>query len=136
MVYKFKEYNNDIMQIDKLYLEHFGKKLKQDKSNIIYGFYSDNKIVGYIIYILIDKHTCKIDWIYAPGFGKELMKRIEIKLKKLDINKILLNVSIDSNENKITVMKRLNFYIGLNYKVFDIKYRKNYGPLLFMSKDL
>ena len=28
------------MQIDKLYLEHFGKKLKQDKFNIIYGFYS------------------------------------------------------------------------------------------------
>ena len=48
------------------------------------------------------------------------MKRIEEKLKKINIKKIILNVSIDQNENKIIVMKRLNFYIGLHYKVFDI----------------
>lgn len=82
------------------------------------------------------KKICKIDWIFAPGFGKELIKRIESKLKKSGINKILLNVSIDPNESKQTVMKRLNFYIGLGYKVFDIKYRKDYEPLLSMSKNL
>lgn len=136
MVLKLKQYNNDNPQIDKLYLEHFGKKLKPKESDIIYGFYSDNKLVGYIIYLLIDNKTCKIDWIFAPGFGKELIKRIESKLKKSSINKISLNVSVDPNESKPIVMKRLNFYIGLGYKVFDIKYRKDYGPLLSMSKDL
>lgn len=136
MVLKLKQYNNDNPQIDKLYLEHFGKKLKPNNFDIIYEFYSDNKLVGYIIYLLIDKKICKIDWIFAPGFGKELMKRIESKLKKSGINKILLNVSVDPNESKPTVMKRLNFYIGLGYKVFDIKYRKDYGPLLSMSKNL
>ena len=136
MVLKLKQYNSDNPQIDKLYLEHFGKKIKFKESDIIYGFYSDNKLVGYIIYSLIDKKTCKINWVFAPGFGKELMNQIESKLKKSDINKILLNISIDPNEPKPTVIKRLNFYIGLGYKVFDIKYRKDYGPLLSMSKDL
>ena len=49
---------------------------------------------------------------------------------------ILLNVSIDPNENKNTVMKRLNFYIGLQYKVYDIKFRKKNGPLLLMKKNI
>ena len=57
-------------------------------------------------------------------------------LKKKDINIILLNVSIDPNENKNTVMKRLNFYIGLQYKVYDIKFRKKNGPLLLMKKNI
>lgn len=33
-------------------------------------------------------------------------------------------------------MKRLNFYISLKYKVYDIKFREKYGPLLFMQKKL
>ena len=64
------------------------------------------------------------------------MIQMEKLFKKKAITAIFLNVSIDPNENKNTVMKRLNFYIGLQYKVYDIKFRKKYGPLLSMKKNI
>ena len=82
----------------------------------------------------INENKVKIDWIYCPNYGKKIMKKIETLFKKNDIKEILLNVSIDPTENKNDVMKRLNFYIGLQYKVYDIKFRKKFGPLFFMHK--
>ena len=64
------------------------------------------------------------------------MKKIETLFKKYDIKEILLNVSINPTENKNDVIKRLNFYIGLQYKVYDIKFRKKFGPLFLMHKIL
>ena len=60
---------------------------------------------------------------------KELEKKLS---QKYDL--ILLNVSIDPNELESTVIRRINFYIKNNYRVYDIVYRKKYGPLLKMKK--
>jgi hypothetical protein len=130
---KLKLYKDD-NEIKKLYKIHFGSKLETDDKNMIYGLYDDDKLVAYMIYNLLNHKTVKIDWIYAPGYGKVFMKRMESKFRKDKINKILLNVSIDPKENKNTVMKRINYYVSLRYKVYDIKFRKINGPLLYMEK--
>ena len=64
------------------------------------------------------------------------MERLERKFKKDKYSNIMLNLSIDPTENIDIVMKRINFYISLQYKVYDIKFRKKYGPLLYLKKKL
>ena len=59
----------------------------------------------------------------------------KVQFKKDNIKEILLNVSIDPTENKNNVMRRLNFYIGLQYKVYDIKFRIKFGPLFLCIKN-
>jgi len=126
-----KKYNNENI-INKLYKKHFNKELMIN-DNIIYNLYDNNNIVGYTIY-KIKNSDVYLDWIYAPNYGKIFMERLERKFKKDKYKNILLNLSIDPTENIDTVMKRINFYISLQYKVYDIKYRKKYGPLLYMKK--
>ena len=128
-----KKYNNEDV-IKKLYEKHFNKELMIN-DNIIYNLYDNNNIVGYVIY-KIKNLDIYIDWIYAPNYGKIFMERLERKFKKNKYNNILLNLSIDPTENIDKVMKRINFYISLQYKVYDIKFRKKYGPLLYMKKGL
>lgn len=94
----------------------------------------DKKIYGYCILNNKKRHTV-IEWIYAKkGFGTEFLKRIEKRIY-MNTNKIILQVSIDPNEKKETVIRRLNFYIKNRYRIFDIEYRKKYGPLLSMFKN-
>ncbi|AYV82276.1 MAG: hypothetical protein Homavirus23_7 [Homavirus sp.] len=114
------------------------EKLTNEKlgSHPTYIFYDNNKFVGYIVLIYMKNHTIKIDWIYGPKYGKQIMKKMERLFKKENIKKIVLNVSIDPNEQKKTVMRRINFYISLNYRVYDIIFRPKYGPLLKMEKYL
>ena len=135
MIIKTFNKERDI-KIIKLHKKEVGEDLNilSDEYNINV-FYDKNEIVGYIVYI-ITKNTVNISWIYAPNYGKNSMIQMEKLFKKKDINIILLNISIDPNENKNTVMKRLNFYIGLQYKVYDIKFRKKNGPLLLMKKNI
>ena len=120
----------DTTKLDKLIKSHLGKIEINDG----YVFLDDSqKILGYCI--LIPKQTyIVIDWIYATqGFGTIFIKRLEkILLKKY--SEIRLNVSIDQNEKKETVIRRINFYIKNNYRVYDITFRKKYGPLLQMYK--
>ena len=135
MIIKTFNIKRDIKIIN-LHKKEVGEDLNilSDKYNINV-FYDKNELVGYIIYI-ITENTVNISWIYAPNYGKLAMIQMEKLFKKKAITAILLNVSIDPNENKNTVMKRLNFYIGLQYKVYDIKFRKKYGPLLSMKKNI
>ena len=102
---------------------------------IVKVFYDNDICIGYIIYY-VDVNKVTISWIYGSKYGKQIMKKMETIFKKNNINEILLNVSIDPTENKNNVMRRLNFYIGLQYKVYDIKFRKKFGPLFFMHKKL
>jgi hypothetical protein len=141
MTIKLKLYNvnkKSIVKsdIENLYKKQFNTNLMEENSKIIYGLYDDNKFVGYAIYIILPNNITKIDWIYAPNYGYKFMKKIESKLKRNQTKKIILNLSIDPTENKIKVMKRINFYINLHYKVYDIKFREKYGPLLYMEKNL
>ena len=91
-----------------------------------YVFIDDNdKILGYCILHILTNKNIKLDWIYAKkGFGTNFLKRIERILSK-KYNKILLYVSIDQNERKQTVKRRINFYIKNNYRVLNINYKKN-----------
>ena len=115
-----KKYNNENI-IKKLYKKHFNKKLMIN-DNIIYNLYDNNNIVGYVIY-KIKNSDIYLDWIYAPNYGKIFMERLERKFKKERYCNIMLNLSIDPTENIDTFMKR-------------IKFRKKYGPLLYMKKEL
>jgi len=123
------------IKVLKLHKKLVGDKLEITNKYNVKVFYDKYKIVGYIVYT-ITKDILNILWIYAPNYGKNAMKKIEKYFNKKNINKILLNISIDPTEDKNTVMKRLNFYIGLQYKVYDIKFRKKYGSLLLMKKNI
>lgn len=115
------------------------KKHKQLTGNTLedaYLFWEKNAFVGYAVIIENKLNTATIDWIWGPDFGKKIMKKIESLLLKKKINTIFLNVSLDPNENKNNVIRRLNFYIGLQYKVDDIVFRPKNGPLLKMHKEL
>jgi len=129
---KIINFNNfDLSKINKLVKSHLGNS-KLDKG---YVYVDKNlKIFGYCI-LQEDNINIKIDWIYAEkGHGTDFLQRVERALFK-KYPKIILNVSIDPNEIKESVMRRINFYIKNNYRVFDIKYRKKYGPLLSMYKN-
>ena len=137
MIIKNLNLDRDI-EIVKLHKKLLGYDLEtafKPKKYTIKVFYDNDIAVGYIIYY-VDENKVTISWIYAPNYGKIAMKKMETIFKKNNINEILLNVSIDPTENKNNVMKRLNFYIGLQYKVYDIKFRRKFGPLFFMHKKL
>ena len=130
--------NNVDITIQTKILEHYtiltGEKSFPLNSKVyIYG--SPNKSKGYIVFTINNK-ICKIEWIYAPKYGKILMKKIVRIMKKRKIKKIILYCSIDPTEDTNIVMKRLNFYIGLQYRVKNIIYRSKYGPLLYLEKEL
>lgn len=127
-----KKFDND-PKIDKLYQKHLGKKIASN--DIIYILYDAKKIVGYTVYKL-HQHDVYLEWIYAPKYGKIFMKKLESEFKKIKCKSIFLNLSTDPTESIDTVMRRINFYIGLQYKVYNIKFRKRHGPLLYMKKSL
>ena len=128
---KIIDFNNfDLSKINKLVESHLGNT-KLDKG---YVYVDKNlKIFGYCL-LQEDDINIKIDWIYAKeGHGTDFLQRVERALFK-KYSKIILKVSIDPNEKQDSVIRRINFYIKNNYRVFDIEYRKKYGPLFSMYK--
>ena len=134
MIIKNLNLNRDI-EIIKLHKKMLDYDLEITDKYIVKVFYDNDICIGYIIYY-VDVNKVTISWIYGPKYGKQIMKKMEIIFKKNNVKEILLNVSIDPTENKNDVMRRLNFYIGLQYKVYDIKFRRKFGPLFFMHKKL
>ena len=134
MIIKNLNLKRDI-EIIKLHKKMLGYDLEITDKYIVKVFYDNDICIGYIIYY-IDVNKVTISWIYGPKYGKKIMKKMETIFKKNNVKEILLNVSIDPTENKNNVMRRLNFYIGLQYKVYDIKFRRKFGPLFFMHKEL
>jgi hypothetical protein len=126
-----KDVHEDITQLH--------KKLVNDNRKPSLVFYDtiSNKKVGYCVFHITDK-SVKIDWLYAPNYGKSAYKKLEAYFKYNKVEKILLNCSIDKMEKKETVMKRINFYIGLDFRVYDIRYRTSgaLGVMLLMHKKL
>ena len=122
----------NLNEIKKISMDQLGSK-KIGKFG--FGFYKRTKLLGYTILKKGDQpKSVKVDWIYAiADYGSKFIKKLEKKLsQKYDL--ILLNVCIDPNELESTVIRRINFYIKNNYRVYDIVYRKKYGPLLKMKK--
>ena len=134
MIIKNLNLNIDI-EIIKLHKKMLGYDLEITDKYIVKVFYDNDICIGYIIYY-VDVNKVTISWIYGPKYGKQIMKKMETIFKKNNVKEILLNVSIDPTENKNGVMRRLNFYIGLQYKIYDIKFRRKFGPLFFMHKKL
>ena len=134
MIIKNLNLNRDI-EIIKLHKKMLGYDLEITDKYIVKVFYDNDICIGYIVYY-VDKNKVTISWIYGPKYEKQIMKKMETIFKKNNVKEILLNVSIDPTENKNDVMRRLNFYIGLQYKVYDIKFRRKFGPLFFMHKKL
>lgn len=99
-----------------------------------YVFLDGNRIKGYTLLQELKGNQIHIDWIWAKhGHGTDFLKRLETALFK-KYKKIILKVSIDPTEKKDTVKRRINFYIKNNYRVEDVKYKKDLGPLLTMYK--
>lgn len=125
--------NYDLEKIHKLAKMH----LSENKYSLDNGYVFINdksKLLGYCI-LKKEKKDVKIDWIYAKkGFGSEFIYRLERTLFG-KFSRIILNVSIDPNERKETVMRRINYYIKNDYyRVYDMIHRKKYGALLKMHK--
>lgn len=126
----------EILNFDQEYLDPDATiqdiKNKIQTKNILVGI-KNNKFVGYIEYEINNNNSVYIDWIVAiKGNGTELLKAFEEKMFS-KYNSIKLNISLDSNERKETVLNRLNYYIKFNYRAYDIKYRDS-GVLLLMQK--
>ena len=130
---------------DKIYkkITDLHKKLTGDKElpHLTYFYYNkNNKFMGYTC-LSVDKKKLVVDWIYAPKNGIEVMNNVLELAFIFDkeicpIDEIILKVSIDPTEKKDTVMKRINFYIKCNFRVYDIQFRKKYGPLLSMKRNV
>lgn len=122
----------DLKRVNRLVTVHLGKYALSKG----YVFVDDkSKIFGYCTLKKKDNKTIKIDWIYAKkGYGTDFIQRVEKSLFK-KYEKIVLNVSIDPNETKSKVMRRLNFYIKNDYRTYDIVFRKKHGPMLSMKKE-
>lgn len=111
-------------KINKLSLIQNGSEIKDS-----YVYIYKKKIIGYVFLI-----NNKIDWIYSKkGYGTDFLKKIEKAIFK-KYNKIVFNVSIEPNEKKETVLRRINFYIKNGYCVGNVKFRKKYGTLFIMFK--
>ncbi len=114
----------ELFDIFKLSLKHFYVLVENTDSV---------NILGYVNVELI-KNTLKIIWMYGPGYGKMIMANIEHHFKQKKVKKIVLNCSIDPTEKKETVLRRLNFYIKMQYRVTNITFREKHIILLFMEK--
>lgn len=123
---------NKNLEILKLHADLVGEKLDELSTTV---FYEKRKVVGYIV--LIDRPSYVIiDWLYGPNYEKKIMEKIEKDLAKRHMYAIKLEVYLDPNEPKDISIKRLNFYLDLNYKVYDIKYTEDNCTILIIKKDI
>ncbi len=124
---------NDSWKINSMIKKHMGDKYKvKDGAVLELGC----KLKGYALFYPISKKTMFLDWIYAIGYGETFMKRLERKWKREGYEQIQINVSVDPTEKKSTVIHRLNFWYRMKFETEYIKYRKKYGPLLKMIKEI
>lgn len=124
MIEKLKNYKSD--KLDRLIYKHLGEQTRSKG----YVLIINNKLVGYCLYRKSGK-IIYLDWIWSKGHGTYFLKKLEKIWRK---HEIILKVSIDPNERKSIVMRRLNFYIKNKFRVSDIKFRDEIGPLLTMFK--
>lgn len=123
-------------KITKLVTEQIG----ESEINDCYVMLKGDQIYGYVIFT---PHKGKkkeddyiyINWIYAKkGYGSPFLQKLEEMFSDDGYHMIKLHLSVGMTEKKDTVMRRLNYYSKHNYRVYDIKFRKNDGPLLSMKK--
>ena len=126
--------NEEIQRYIKSIAKRAGVNVKDDMECYLMVDNNTNPL-AYTLFNVNDR-TVIIDWIYAKhGYGTIFFKKLT-KIFRRSADKIELKVSIDPNERKEKVIRRMNFYIKNNFRVFDIKYRDQSGPIFSMSYSL
>jgi hypothetical protein len=96
-------------------------------------FESNSTRVGYAVYRSSSRTRCTIVWLYAPGYGKKVLSLLVAELRGA-VRRIDIGVSIDPAERAATVIRRINFWFGVGFRVSGIRFRPGNGPLLRMFK--
>ena len=92
--------------------------------------------IGYAFYRKHGPKTIYLDWIWAPGYGVYFLTALESKFRAAGYEKVLLKISVDPTERKEKVLRRLNFYCKMGYKMKDVEFRPKLGPIFVAEKVL
>ena len=101
------------------------EKLAMEYENgiLMYGYFADGKMVGYLGIKLMDNDICGLeDIIMLPeyrnnGFGKELLDFCKLKAKELRAKKIRLGM-IDENK-RLRKWYEDNGFVNVGYKKYE-----------------
>lgn len=98
----------------------------------------NGKLCGKLEYSFnIEGAIAEIIWLNAPGYGNAMLAEFENRVLELMPRCTLcLTCSIDAEERKETVLRRLNFYITHKFTVQDIKYTQPTCTHLTMCKTI
>lgn len=94
-----------------------------EHNTLMFGYYLDQKMVGYLGFKVDEKGDCKLnDIIVLPeyrqnGFGKEMLVFCKAKARELGANKITLGMIDDNQVLKNWYME--NGFITIGYKKFE-----------------
>lgn len=96
-----------------------------DESPYMLYLTQDGVLCGKLEYTFnIDNERAEIVWINAVGYGGVLLAEFEARMLELMPRcTISLICSLDNDERKETVLRRLNFYFKHGYKARDIDYK-------------
>ena len=79
----------------------------------------------------------ELQWISSkPGHGSALLAALEQHLVARNINKLRLSCCADESELASTVLRRINFYIKNQFRVFGVKYTDRRRVVLLFEKKL
>ena len=100
-------------------------KLESEFENgtLMFGYFLENKIIGYLSMKVIDKEVCKLnDIVVLPqyrkkGYGQELIEFCKVKAHELGAKIINLGMIDDNDQLKYWYISNGFFTIG--YKKFD-----------------
>ncbi len=90
---------------------------------LMFGYFLENKIVGFLSLKLDENSICKLnDIIILPdyrqkGYGKELLEFCKNKAFELGANKIIIGMIDDNNKLKNWYIR--NGFINVGYKKYD-----------------
>jgi RimJ/RimL family protein N-acetyltransferase len=94
-----------------------------EKGTLMFGYFLENKIVGFLGLKIDDNGVCKLNDIIIlleyrqKGYGKELLEFCKIKAFELGANKISLGMIDDNQKLKNWYIK--NGFINVGFKKYD-----------------
>lgn len=94
-----------------------------EKSRLMFGYFIENKIIGFLSLGIVDNGICKInDILVLPeyrhkGYGKELLDYSKTKANELGASKITLGMIDDNKKLKDWYIE--NGFVNVGFKKFD-----------------
>ncbi|MBE6146947.1 MAG: GNAT family N-acetyltransferase [Firmicutes bacterium] len=116
-----KKYN-DLIDDNIIVRDHFNKMLN-DKNIVLLAYYSEQKIVGYILVRKIDLNVCLLDGLYVleeyrnQGIANTLLNEAMNQCKKMGAKYVDINVM-----KKNDIAKHI--YKELDFIEYEIKLRR------------